>query len=146
MILNDPVWGVLGWKDMKTPFLVTLYYALASIIGLILTVVGAVTLLNLVLTTYVLKIPKYPSMPPEPYLSAPLPAKQLDARNPQNLTDEEKESLAQWKDSYARWQKEQASYDQEGVEKKRTLAMSFSLLAVGIPVLLLHQKELRKKI
>ena len=130
---------------MKSPFLITLYYALASIIGLILTVVGAVTLLNLILTTYILRIPRYPSMPPEPYLSAPVPAKQLADRNPQNLTDDEKQSLAEWKVSYARWQKEQASYDQEGVDKKRTLAMSFSLLAVGIPVLLFHQRELRRK-
>ena len=130
---------------MKSPFLITLYYALASIIGLILSVIGAVTLLNLILTTYILKIPKYPSMPPEPSLTSPAMVKRLEEKGTTQLSEEDKESLTQWRASYSRWQKEQESYDQEGVEKKRTLAMAVSMLSVGIPVLLFHQKELRKR-
>lgn len=130
---------------MKPSFLVTLYYALASIIGLVLTVIGASMLVNLLLTTYIIYIPKSPNMPPEPYMSSPTQVKQLEERSAADLTEEDKQALAEWKISYERWQKEQASYDYESVSRKNQLATSISMLVVGLPVLFFHQRELRKK-
>jgi hypothetical protein len=50
-------------------------------------------------------------------------------------------TLESWKQSYAQWQKEQKE-----VDKKNQLATSISMLVVGVPVLFLHQRELRKKL
>lgn len=122
---------------MKASFLVTLYYTLASIIGLLLSVIGAAMLVNLVLTTYILKIPRYPSMPPQPFESSPLLKGEVMAS--------ESAVFESWKQSYAQWQKEQAEYDSASVEKKNMLATSVSMLVVGLPVLLFHQKELQKQ-
>lgn len=131
---------------MKSSFLVTLYYTLASIIGLILTVIGAAMLINLILTTYILDIPRYPSMPPQMYSDGPAQVKQIEERNAEALTDDDKVAIESWKASYAQWEKEQRSYDQANVEKKNQLATSISMLVVGLPVLFFHQRELRKKI
>lgn len=130
---------------MKASFLVTLYYTLASIIGLVLSVIGASMLVNLVLKTYILQIPRYPVMPPEPYLSSPVQVKQLEERNAKTLTEDDRQTIEDWKASYARWQKEQANYDQANVDKKNQLATSISMLVVGLPVLFFHQRELRRK-
>jgi len=130
---------------MKSAFLVTLYYSLASIIGLVLTVIGASMLVNLVLTTYILKIPRYPSMPPTPFENAPQQVKQLEDKNAQTLTSDDKKALEEWKNAYAQWQNAQQEYDQANVDKKNQLATSVSMIVVGLPVLLLHQRELRKK-
>lgn len=123
---------------MKPSFLVTLYYTLASIIGLVLSVIGASMLVNLILTTYILKIPRYPSMPPQPFESVP------NIKQP--LTSTDSATLESWKQSYAQWQSEQKAYDQANVERKNQLATSVSMLVVGVPVLFIHQKELRKKV
>lgn len=132
--------------DMKTPFLVTLYYTLASIIGLVMSVIGAAMLINLVLTTYILRIPRYPSQPPMPYDGAMMQVKQLEDRNAKTMTEDDRIALDSWKSQYAQWQREQKNYDQANVDKKYQFATSISLLLVGIPVLFFHQKELRKKI
>jgi hypothetical protein len=131
---------------MKSSFLVTLYYTLASIIGLILTVIGAAMFINLVLTTYILDIPGYPSMPPQMYSDGPAQVKQIEERNAKTLTEDDKVAIESWKTSYSQWEKEQRSYDQANVEKKNQLATSISMLVVGLPVLFFHQRELRKKV
>ncbi|MEP7166950.1 MAG: hypothetical protein ABI758_03165 [Candidatus Woesebacteria bacterium] len=131
---------------MKSSFLVTLYYTLASIIGLILSVIGAAMLINLVLTTYILKIPRYPSMPPQPFEDTPLKVQQIEDKNGKSLTLDDQATLDAWKTSYAQWQRDQKTYDQANVDKKNQLATSISMLAVGLPVLFFHQRELRKKI
>lgn len=84
-------------------------------------------------------------MPPQPYESGPMQVKQIEERNTEKLTAEDKAALESWKASYAQWEKEQKTYDQANVDKKNQLATSLSMLVVGIPVLLFHQKELRKK-
>lgn len=122
---------------MKSTFLVTLYYTLASIIGLVLSVIGAAMLVNLVLSTYILKIPKYPSMPPQPYDSTPFIKEYRSASD--------SAIIESWKRDYIQWEKDQKNYDSAGVEKKNQLATSVSLLVVGLPVVFFHQRELRNK-
>lgn len=131
---------------MESSFLVTLYDTLASIIGLILTVIGAAMLINLVLTTYILNIPRYPSMPPAPYLDSSMrDIKTLEEGNTEELTEDDRVALDAWKASYEQWNTEQKTFDRANVDKKNQLATSISMLGVGIPVLWFHQKELRKK-
>lgn len=122
---------------MKPTFLVTLYYTLASIIGLVLSVVGAAIFVNLVVSTYILNIPRYPSMPPQPFESNPLSKEYKSASDAA--------SLDSWKQAYAQWETDQKNYDAASVDKKNQLATSVSMLVVGLPVLFFHQRELRQK-
>ncbi len=84
-------------------------------------------------------------MPPQPFDEQLTQVKKIEDRNADSLSQEDKDSLESWKVSYAQWQKDQKTYDQANVDKKNQLATSVSMLVVGIPVLLFHQKELRKK-
>lgn len=103
-------------------------------------------LIHLLLTTYILQIPKYPSMPPTPYLSSPLENSGFTKEKLADLSEEDRQSLEAWKQSYAQWEEEQRYFNTGEADKKQQLATAISMILVGIPVWAFHQKALRNKL
>lgn len=130
----------------------TLYFVLASLLGLALIVTGLVTGVNTALTTWVFPVKSYPEVRPlEPvFLQTEKEIGKLQESD--ELTAEQKESLAQWQEDYKRWQEQESNYDYEAENRKRSLANAIALVIAGVPVFAFHapyvfrgEKPARKK-
>lgn len=124
-----------------TSLWVQLYFVLSSLLGLILASIGMIMILNVILTQTIWKVPDRPSYgpPPEPALT------RLPAPTEGELTDEQKEMLAQWEKDYQRWQEEDRSYNYEEANRKRQIANGVALLITGLPILFAHAPWVFKK-
>lgn len=119
--------------DMKT-----LYFVLASLLGLLMLVMGIASASNTALEQYVFK-PKSQTrgIPPEPFISSTV--KQLEEpKIKEELTPEQKAALEQWRLDYAAWQEEQKNFDWEAENRKRSLSFALSMIIAGGPVFLIH--------
>lgn len=128
-----------GLKENR-PFLVQIYFVLATLIGLILIVISGVNVSRLVLNE-LLGVKDYPSFnAPYPYKD---PSGVTDA--PEGSTQEEKESLAEWQKEYTKWQEEQKAYNESDQSRRRQIAESLAMLVVGIPVFAVHAPYVFKR-
>lgn len=122
-------------KESRSPSLwVQLYFVLSSLLGLVLTAMGAITFINLVLTKTILKVPEYPR--PVPMLTTPEVGKNVEDST--ELTEEDRAMIEQWKQDYQRYQQEERDYNYEDAQTKRELAMAIAMMGVGIPILAFH--------
>ena len=116
-----------------------LYFVCATLLGLVCLVIGVSTLINTFLTSTVFKVRENIAAPPQPYMEI------TKLQEPANLTPEEKQALAQWQADYSKWQRNQASYDFEAENRKRSLAWSLALILTGAPVFALHAPVVFRK-
>lgn len=116
----------LNWRQ--------LYFVLSSLLGLVLIVIGATTLLNNVLQQSYFKPQRYPEMPPTNMAAEDA----LRYAQRSDLPADQKQVMAAWTKDYESWKARQASYDPEAEQRKRALANGITLLLVGIPVFVLH--------
>lgn len=98
-----------------------LYLYLFSFVGLIITVIGSIQILDLGLKTYVFKVSEYT------YYAEPI--KSPDGKTNGISVEEQKQ----------RNQTEQAN------QRKRQLSTSLSMILVGIPLYLYHWKTIKKE-
>lgn len=97
-----------------------LYLYLFSFVGLLITVIGSIQIVDLTLKSYVFKVDEF-TYYPEPYLG------------------EGNKPLVSVEESQKRHQAEQAN------QRKRQLSNSLAMIAVGIPLYLYHWKTIRKE-
>lgn len=122
-------------SSSATPLWVQLYFVLSSLLGLILTAIGTISLVNVVLTQSVFMVPKRPMSPP------PYPAvleKSTTLTDTKGLTQEQKDQLVQWQADYSTWQESDRNYDYEKAERQRSLANGVAMLIAGLPILFFH--------
>jgi hypothetical protein len=112
----------------------TLYFVLATLLGLVLIVIGVVSGVNTALTTYVFPIRSFPQS--RPYDPPVVDVKKLEAS--EELTAEQKKALAQWEQDYKNWQDTESKYDYEAENRKRTIANAIAMILAGVPVFVLH--------
>lgn len=130
-----------GSADHK-PFLIQIYFVIATLIGLILIVMSGVALTQLVLKEF-LGVKDYPSFnSPTPVLEK-FPG-QSELKD-EELTEDQKQKLAEWETEYDQWKEAEKSYNSEEQSKKREIATSLAMLIVGIPVFLIHAPYVFKK-
>lgn len=98
-----------------------LYLYLFSFVGLIITVIGSIQILDLGLKTYVFKVSEYS------YYAEPVPSP--DGKTPGITIEEQKR----------RNEMEQAN------QRKRQLSNSLAMIAVGIPLYLYHWQTIKKE-
>lgn len=117
-----------------------LYFVLATMLGLVFLVIGSATLLNTMISTYVLpvKTPQY-NAPPQPYVEVT----KLSAN--EDLTEDQRQALVAWQADYKRWELEQKNYDYEAENRRRSLAWSIAMLVTGLPVFALHAPVVFKR-
>lgn len=112
-----------------------LYFVFASLLGLLLIVMGAFNAVNVGLTATVLKpAPDQFSrpMPPEPTFVTEKAAQDAE------LTEDQKAAVAAWEKEFQAWQESQKNFDYEAENRKRSMAFSIAMLVTGIPVFALH--------
>lgn len=122
---------------MKSFSLIQLYFVLATLVGLILIIIGSVTLVKLGLDQVV-------GVKPYPDYTAPYPPSQIEPLK-ETATESQALALAQWEQEYNTWQEEMKSYNAQEQQIRRDLAQSLAMLVVGIPVFLLHSPRVFKK-
>lgn len=96
-----------------------LYLYLFSFVGLLITVIGGIQIVDLTLKTYVFKVTEYS------YYSEPMPA-------------EGGKSLVSAEDSLKRNQQEESN------QRKRQLSNSLAMIAIGTPLYLYHWKTIKR--
>lgn len=111
-----------------------LYFVLASLLGLILIVIGTVTLINTGLNATVLRTPgnSYRPGPPGPYLDV------AKLENNESLSEEEKASLAQWQADYKAYQENENTRDYEAEGRKQAISFAIAMLVTGVPIFAVH--------
>lgn len=136
-----------------SPFIRTIYLYLFSIVGLILIIIGGVRLVDLGLKMFVFKqadIPYY-EMPPTPISKLIRETDQgieTQKTTTYQLTDEEKQMLADWEQNYKTWKERESKIDRRRSDREREASNAIAMMIIGLPVFLYHwgliQKEVRK--
>lgn len=123
-------------------FLVSIYFVLASLIALVLIVIGSVNFVRLGLNSVI-------GIQPYPRFDAPYPAMEkpigLNEAQTQELTEEQRAALEEWQMRYDAWKEEEANFNYEANDRKREIATSLAMLIVGIPVFALHAPYVFRK-
>ena len=97
-----------------------LYLYLFSFVGLLITVIGGIQIVDLTLKTYVFKVTEYS------YYPEPMPV-------------EGGKTLVSAEDSLKRNQQEESN------QRKRQLSNSLAMIAIGTPLYLYHWKTIKKE-
>ncbi len=119
-------------KNTPLPTWVQLYFVLASLIGLIMVVMGSAMGINTLLSQYIFTPQDRFSPPPRPIVL------DMPTTNTENLTEEQQALLTKWQIEYQNWETTENAIDYEAESRKRTIATALSLILVGTPVFLLH--------
>jgi Lon protease-like protein len=122
---------------MKPFSLIQLYFVLATLVGLILIIIGSVTVVKIGLDQVV-------GVKPYPEFSAPYPPSDIRSLK-EGATESQAQALAKWEQDYNNWQEEMKSYNAHEQQIKRDIAQSLAMLLVGIPVFLIHSPRVFKK-
>jgi hypothetical protein len=121
------------------------YYAVASLGGLFMIVVGLFLSLQVVFSNFVFK--SHPKVNPMMYSMPPMPyeIKGIDGINArQDISKADKETISQWLKSYESWkwevetQKNTPVVESMEVGAKQSLSAGLSMLLIGIPIFLYH--------
>lgn len=96
-----------------------LYLYLFAFVGLLITIIGSIQLLDLVLKSYVFKVTEYP------FYAEPL--------RPDGQPTLSKEEL------------EQRNLEEQANQRKRQVSSSLAMILVGAPVYLYHWQTLKKE-
>ncbi len=125
-------------------FLIQSYFVLASLLGLLLIVMGAVNGVRLGLHT-VLGVKPYPSFTaPYPNLER-FPGEKQVENNTDDLTQEQRDRLTEWQSLYDQWQEQEREYNSQDQQIRREIAWFLAMLAVGIPVFAIHSPYVFRK-
>lgn len=125
---------------MKPFSLIQLYFVLASLTGLILMIIGSVSIIKI-------GADKLIGVQPYPEFSTPYPPtlQEYQGKTTEAVTESQKVALADWEKNYSEWQVAQKDYNQEEQRIKRDLAQALSMIAVGIPVFWIHAPRIFKE-
>lgn len=118
-------------------FLIQIYFVLASLLGLLLIVMGSVNAVRFGVNTLI-GVREFPSfMAPQPFLER-FPGEKMVVDNEDELTPEQKEALEQWRVDYDQWREKEKNFNHEEQQQKREIAGFIAMLVVGIPVFAIH--------
>ena len=141
----------------------TIYLYLFSLVGLALTIIGFVVMMNILLKTYVFKNanqtnPYYYSETP-PYISSSYEneldkVEAISAKADElKLSDIEKEDIQKWLADYKKWKENEekrmefeSKRDYVKEENARSMSVAVSLIIVGLPIYLIHWMFITKDI
>jgi len=106
-----------------------LYLYLFSFVGLLITIIGSIQIIDLGLKTYVFKVSEYS------FYSPPF--------TPDGRTPTTKEEIDQQKLNKIEMDKQ--GIIEQASQRKRQLSTSLSMILVGIPLYLYHWKTIKKE-
>lgn len=132
---------------MKTPWIRVVYLYLMTTIGLVVLIIGSVTILQLLLKMYIF------TQADNDFYSVPKPTSimlssekgQVEAiKSCDKLTEADKEQIKLWLQDYQNWQNETKKIDQKRANRERQAAQAIAMILVGFPVYWLHWQIIKK--
>ena len=130
----------------KIPWVRIVYLYLMTAIGLIVFIIGSVTIINTGLKAFVFKKAdlNYNSGPSEIYLAKSV--NQVDAlKTCDNLTAEDKANIEMWLADYKIWQENQKNQDPVTSTRQREASTAIAMILVGFPIYLIHWRIIKKE-
>lgn len=130
----------------KIPWIRIVYLYLMTTIGIVVFVIGSITMINSILKTFVFKQAdlNYYSRPPEIYLVNQ--EKQATILTEcDDLTQEDKENISAWLNDYENWKKIDENKMQITAQRQREFANSIAMIVVGFPLYFIHWAIIKKE-
>ncbi|MDD4290157.1 MAG: hypothetical protein PHH83_02665 [Patescibacteria group bacterium] len=130
----------------KIPWIRIVYLYLMTTIGLIVFVIGSITMLNSVLKTFVFKKAdmNYYSRPSELYLANS--EKQVTIiKECSDLTVQDKEMIDMWLADYQNWKKIDEGNMQITSQRQRNFSNSIAMIVIGFPLYFIHWNIIKKE-
>lgn len=124
----------------------SIFSYLFALIGLVLTAIGAIMLLNMGIKALFFPLAeqqehRFDLRPPEP----PVRELQQDGEAAQQLTEQQIQALEQWQQRFEEWQQRQEEIDPIVASRQETAAESLAYLIVGLPVYVFHWRVARRE-
>ncbi|PJE60064.1 MAG: hypothetical protein COU85_00245 [Candidatus Portnoybacteria bacterium CG10_big_fil_rev_8_21_14_0_10_44_7] len=135
---------------MKNSWIRIVYYYLFAVVGLVLTVVAGVRLVNLGLKMTIFqqadqanygceaRVP-VPAFIDETKINSTTTAENLDLSNAQ------KSDINNWLADYRAWQERQAKIDYLTSQRQSEASISIAMLIIGLPLFFFHFRVIRKE-
>ena len=131
---------------MKNNWVRVVYLYLMTAIGLIVFIIGAVSILNLGLKTFIFTQADrdyYIERPNALYLNRDL--EQAEAiKNCESLTAEDQEMIQNWLVDYQAWKEKSEKVDYPRSNRERSAAQAIAMILVGFPIYLFHWTRIKK--
>lgn len=130
----------------KIPWVRVVYLYLMTTIGLVVFIIGSVTIINTGLKASVFKKAdvNYYAQPTDLYLLQS--GKQVEAiKSCDQLTEVDKQTISTWLSDYKMWQESQKNQDPVTSTRQREASNAIAMILVGFPVYFLHWRIIKKE-
>jgi len=132
----------------KHPLIRVIYLYLFTLVGLAITVIGSVGMVNLGLRSFIFtkadeeerisyKQPIYP-----PIVVDRL--KETATEAGETLTEEEMAAVKSWLADYEKWQEAESKRDYVGARRSREASLNIAMILIGVPLYLYHWGTIKK--
>ena len=130
----------------KIPWVRIVYLYLMTAIGLIVFIIGSVTIVNTGLKAFVFRKAdmNYGSGPSEIYMQKTVEQAQT-LSTCDKLTESERASIAMWLTDYKVWQETQKNQNPATSNRQREAATAIAMILVGFPVYFIHWRIIQKE-
>jgi hypothetical protein len=132
----------------KHPLIRTIYLYLFTLVGLAITVIGSVGMVNLGLRSFIFTLAdeeerityKQPTYPPVALERLEKAASETG----EAFTEAEMASLKNWLADYEKWQEAESQRDYVGARRSREASQNIAMMLIGIPLYLFHWSIIKK--
>jgi predicted nucleic acid-binding Zn-ribbon protein len=132
----------------KHPLIRVIYLYLFTLVGLAVTVIGSVGMVNLGLRSFIFtkadeeerisyKQPTYPPVSVDRL-------KEASAEAGEPLTEEEAAVIRNWLADYEKWQEAESERDYVGARRSREASQNIAMILIGVPLYLYHWGIIKK--
>ena len=132
----------------KHPLIRAIYLYLFTLVGLAITVIGSVGMVNLGLRSFIFtgadeeerisyKQPTYPPIAVDRL-------KETAAEAGESLTEEEQAAIRSWLADYEEWQQAESERDYVGARRSREASQNIAMMLIGIPLYLYHWGTIKR--
>ena len=130
----------------RIPWVRIVYLYLMTAIGLIVFIIGSVTIVNTGLKAFVFTKAdmNYNGGPSELYLAKSV--NQIEAlKTCDQFTEADKESMTMWLADYKNWQENNKNQNPATSNRQREAATAIAMILVGFPVYFIHWRIIQKE-
>ena len=138
----------------KISWIRLVYLYLMATVGLVVLVIGCVTIIQLLLKIYIFTNADSDyyayNTPPALYLDSAKTTQQVeevrDCGEKCAFSDSEKQLISAWLMDYQTWQQNQGSgkFDQRSASRERDAARAIAMILVGLPLWMYHWSVIKK--
>ncbi len=130
----------------KISWIRMVYLYLMTAIGLIVFIIGSVTIINTGLKAFVFKQAdyNYDNKPNEIYLQKSI-SQTEELKTCENLTEEDRANIESWLKDYQGWQENSKNYNPVASNRQREASTAIAMILVGFPIYFIHWAIIKKE-